>query len=188
MRQLTTGQHASFGRERVGGGCVTRPPYGAGGALLKRNSRIVDAVLRLFDIMVLAAVLPVAHVLREALRGDGDAVVHSPQYYLPLFVVMAFCWFVSSWMFEVYDAYRTRPMSLEVSRIVRAMALCALAIGAGGYFAKQQDVPRLHVGLYVALASVLLVANRIALRKFARMVRRRGHNTRRFAVVGTGAL
>ena len=156
--------------------------------MLKRHSRIVDAALRLFDIMVLAAVLPVAHVLREALKGDGDAIVHSPQYYLPLFVVMAFCWFVTSWMFQVYDAYRTRPMSLEVSRIARAMAVCALVIGAGSYYAKQDEVSRLFVVLYVALTSVLLVSNRLAIRKLAWIVRRRGRNTRRFAVVGTGAL
>jgi exopolysaccharide biosynthesis polyprenyl glycosylphosphotransferase len=156
--------------------------------LLKRHSRIVDAALRLFDVLVLAVALPAAHGLRDVLMGEAYGPLHSARYYLPVLAVTALCWFVSSWMFEVYDAYRIRPMSLEASRIIRAMALCALAVGAGGYYAKQQDVSRLFIGLYMTLASLLLVGNRLALRKLAWMVRRRGRNTRRFAVVGTGAL
>ncbi len=156
--------------------------------MLKRHSRIVDAALRIFDLLVLAVALPAAHDLRDVLVGQGYGALHPAPYYFPLFAVTALCWFVTSWMFQVYDVYRTRPMSVEVSRIARAMAFSALVIGAGGYFAKQADLSRLFIGLHVALSSVLLIANRIALRNFARMVRQRGYNTRRFAVVGTGEL
>jgi len=149
---------------------------------------VVEAALRLFDVLVLALALPVAHNLRDALMRDANGLLHSAHYYVPLLAVTILCWFVTSWMFEVYDAYRTRPLSVEASRIGRAMAVSALVIGAGGYFAKQQDVSRLFVGLYFLGASALLLANRMALRKLARAVRRRGYNTRRFAVVGTGGL
>jgi exopolysaccharide biosynthesis polyprenyl glycosylphosphotransferase len=148
----------------------------------------VDASLRLFDVLVLGAALPAAHNLRDLLMGQASGSIHAARYYPPLLTVTVLCWFVASWMFDVYDAYRTRPISVEVSRIGRAMAVSALVIGAGGYFAKQQDVSRLFIGLYFAVASVLLLANRMALRKLARAVRRRGYNTRRFAVVGTGGL
>ncbi len=155
--------------------------------MLKRHSPIVDAAVRLCDVLVLAIALPAAHSLHDLL-GKGNGALHAARQYLPLLAGMVICWFVASWLFQVYDVYRTRPMSVEMSRIARAMALCALAIGATGYFTRQQDVSRLFVGLYVALGSALLFANRLAVRKFARMVRRRGYNTRRFAVVGTGGL
>ena len=156
--------------------------------VLRRHSRVVDTALRLFDVLVLAALLPAAHRLRDTIMGAGPAALHSPRYYGLLLAVTVLCWFVTSWMFEVYDVYRTRPISVEVSRICRAMAVSALVIGAGGYFANQHDVPRLLVGLYFAVASVFLAGNRVALRTFAWAVRRRGYNTRRFAVVGTGGL
>jgi exopolysaccharide biosynthesis polyprenyl glycosylphosphotransferase len=156
-------------------------------AVLRRYSRIVDAALRLFDVLVLAVALPAARNLRDVLLGDASGSLGSARY-LSLLAVTVLCWFVTSWMFEVYGAYRTRPISVEVSRIGRAMAVSALVIAAGGYFAKQQDVSRLFVGLYFVVASALLLANRLALRRFARSVRRRGYNTRRFAVVGTGDL
>ncbi len=159
-----------------------------GVALLKRHSRIVDATLRVCDVLVLTVALPVAHGLRDVIMGNGGGVLHTPRYYLPLFALTTLSWVVTTWAFQVYDGYRTRPLTLEVSRIGRAMAVSALIIGAGGYYAKQQDISRLFVGLYVVLASFLLFANRLALRKLARMVRRSGYNTRRFAVVGTGGL
>ena len=156
-------------------------------AVLRRHSRIVDAALRIFDVLMLAVALPTARNLRDTITRDPAGSL-SVEDYASLLAVTVLCWFVTSWMFEVYDVYRTRPISVEVSRIGRAMAVAALVIGAGGYFAKQQDVSRLFVGLYFAVACVLLVANRVALRRFARAVRRRGYNTRRFAVVGTGPL
>ncbi len=140
------------------------------------------------DVLALTAAIPMAYALRNAIVGGAGGTLYSPLHYLPIFVLTALSWFATSWMFQVYDAYRTRPLSLEVSRIARAMAVSALVIGAGGYYAKQHDVSRLFVGLHVTLASLLLFTNRLALRKLARGVRRRGYNTRRFAVVGRGAL
>lgn len=159
-----------------------------GTPLLKRHSRIVDAALRVCDVLVLMVAIPMAQALRNGIMGGGGDGLYAPLHYLPLFVLTALSWFATSWMFQVYDAYRTRPLSLEVSRIARAMAVSAIVIGAGGYYAKQHDVSRLFVGLHVVLASLLLFANRLALRKLARGVRRRGYNTRRFAVVGSGGL
>jgi exopolysaccharide biosynthesis polyprenyl glycosylphosphotransferase len=152
--------------------------------VLKRHSRVVDAALRLFDVLVLAASLPAADSLRDAIMGNTGGSLHVA----PLLAFTVLSWFVTSWMFDVYDVYRTRPITVEVGRIGRAMALSALAIGAGGYFAKQHDVSRLFLGLHFAIACGLLFANRVVLRSFARAARRRGYNIRRFAVVGTGEL
>lgn len=170
--------------------CYISPSVGkTGDTVLRRHSRVVDAALRLFDVLVLAAAVPAAHYLRDLIARDGTGALHFPRYFVPLLAVTIISWFVTAWMFEVYDVYRTRPLSVEVSRIWRAVAVSALVIGAGGYFfGKQQDVSRLLVGLYFAVASTFLAGNRVALRKLAWAVRRRGYNTRHFAVVGTGGL
>jgi exopolysaccharide biosynthesis polyprenyl glycosylphosphotransferase len=157
--------------------------------VLKQQSSAVDASLRTFDLAMLTIALPTAYHLRDALLGNPrNLQIYRVESFWPLLAVTLLLWLITSWMFRVYDVYRTRPIVTELSRLARAMALVALAIAAGGYFSKHHEVSRLFVGLYFVVAFALLVSNRIALRKIARAARRRGYNLRRFAVVGTGAL
>jgi exopolysaccharide biosynthesis polyprenyl glycosylphosphotransferase len=149
---------------------------------------MVDGALRLLDLWMLAVALPVAHRLRDAILGSPDNRLLSVRHYWPLLAAMLLSWIGASWIFRVYDVYRTRPLTTELSRLARSMALVALAIAAGGYLMKQHDVSRLFVSLIFVVASLFLLANRLAVRKLARSVRRRGYNVRRFAVVGTGGL
>ncbi len=144
----------------------------------------MEAALRLFDLSALIVALPVAYAIRDAIMRTPS--VHSIGYSAPFLSVTLLLWLAAAWMFEVYGVYRTRSLGTELYRIGRALAVVALSASALGYLAKQQEVSRLSFGLYFALASVLLVANRIAVRGIARAARRRGYNTRRFAVVGTG--
>lgn len=149
--------------------------------MLRRYSRAVDVGLKLFDLSVLVVALPPALRLR-------DAMVRTPQTgsYGLLLAVTILAWLTAASFFGVYDVYRTRPLATELARIVRTMAAVALVVSTAGYLAKQNEVSRLSVGLYFTISLALLVANRLAVRKVARAARRRGYNTRRFAVVGTG--
>jgi exopolysaccharide biosynthesis polyprenyl glycosylphosphotransferase len=152
--------------------------------LLRQHSRAVEAALRLIDVSILVVALPMAHEIRDAIMRTPS--VHSIGYYLPFLSMTLLLWLTAAWMFQVYDVYRTRSVGTELSRIGRALAVVALSALAVSYLAKEQEASRLSIGLYFTSAFVLLVANRIAVRRFARAARRRGYNTRRFAVVGTG--
>ncbi len=155
--------------------------------LLKKNARTVDAALRVFDVCVLVAAFPLAYSLRDGVLGAFSALQPMSAYW-PVLAVTMLLWIGATATCHVYEAYRTHSIWFEIRRILAAELLVALGLGALAFFAKQQDLSRLFIGLYVATTLLLLALNRIGLRLFVRWVRRHGYNTRRFAVAGCGAL
>jgi exopolysaccharide biosynthesis polyprenyl glycosylphosphotransferase len=153
--------------------------------MLKQNSRLVDAGLRLLDLLVLTLALPAAYFGRDLLLGAASRPFSTDRH-LPLLATTLLLWMVASWMFDLYDVYRTRPVATELSRLARTVLVVALAIAAGGFLGKQHDFSRLVVVLHFGIAFALLAGNRAALRQLARALRRRGYNARLFAVVGSG--
>ncbi len=156
--------------------------------MLREHSRSVDTGLRLFDLSVLTLALPFAYYLREWLLGDRSPAVMGVQGYWPLLTLTLLFWIGGSWLLKVYDVYRTRPVSTELGRLARAMAVVAVFIFALGFLSKQHQMSRLFIGLYFSLSLAMLVLNRIVVRSAARTLRRRGYNSRMYAVVGSGDL
>ncbi len=159
--------------------------------MLKQRARLVDGGLRLVDIGVLAASFPIAYQLRDAvIVAGGAAARHGGLYpittYWPLLAATILVWQFASWSSGVYAKYRTLHISTELARLARAVLLLSVIVAAGQFVFKQQDLSRLFIGIYYATVFALLVANRVALRVVAHAVRRRGRNTRTFAVVGSG--
>jgi exopolysaccharide biosynthesis polyprenyl glycosylphosphotransferase len=155
--------------------------------MLKEHSRLISAGLKIFDLLVLTAALPAALWLRDLLHGADVAPYTFDRYGLVLLSALLL-WIAAAQMFRVYDVYRTRPVGAELSRLARALGAVALAVSALEFLVKEQTTSRLLVGLYFALALALLLANRLALRLGVRALRRRGHNSRLYAVVGSGVL
>lgn len=152
--------------------------------MLKQNARLVDLGIRLADLILLTLALPLAHL--------GYTLAPIARYVPPPlddlwgpFVVVLLTWIAISGSLQVYGAYRTRSLSWEFLRIGRTLGLVAL-LALAALFSADSHFPRLFVGLYFASAFALIAASRLALRMAARLVRRRGLNVRRYAIVGVG--
>ena len=157
--------------------------------MLKQRARLVDRGLRLVDLAMLAVAFPVAYYLRDEVLGGTAVLRHGGLYpiasYWPLLAASLLVWQFAAWTSNVYQAYRRRSISTEISRLARALAILAVTIAAGNFIWKQQEAySRLFLGLYYLVAFAMMVANRLAVRLSARAARRRGYNTRSFAVVG----
>jgi exopolysaccharide biosynthesis polyprenyl glycosylphosphotransferase len=157
-------------------------------SILKKNARAIDIALRLADLCVLGAAFPLAYFLRDGVLGDKFAGLYANDRYWPVLLLTQLLWIGAAAVCDLYAAYRTRSMWLELNRLTRSALLVALGLGAFQFFSRQHDVSRLLIGLYFAAALALLVLVRFALRLVARSVRSHGYNTRRFAVAGSGAL
>ena len=161
--------------------------------MLKQRARIVAGGVRLIDMAVLGLAFPIAYYLRDSvLIAEGAVARRGGLYpistYWPLLAATILVWQFSSWSSGLYSRYRTLGIATEIFRVARAIALLAVIVAAGQFVWKQQDLSRLFVGLYYSTVFGLLVANRVALRLVARAARRRGRNTRTFAVVGSGEM
>lgn len=155
--------------------------------MLKEHSRIVETGLRIADLAVLTATLPAAYLAREALR-HGVNPYDQPERLVQLLAATLVAWSLASWLFNVYDVYRTRPLSTELWRIARAVVTVGLLAAAGSFLVRRFDIPRLLLVLYFAFSLAGLLASRVVARHLAGRVRRNGKNARYYAVVGSGDL
>ena len=118
---------------------------------LEEHARLVDNGIRLFDLGVLVAVLPVALQLRDLLvHGDGGPF--TVERYAALATTTLLAWLLAAWGFQVYDMHRIRPLGSELGRLLRAGIGTGLGITALGFVAKpQQAVCELRFGREVIL-------------------------------------
>jgi exopolysaccharide biosynthesis polyprenyl glycosylphosphotransferase len=141
---------------------------------------------------MLGGAFPIAYYLRDhvVVSSLGKTVpgLYPISSYWPLLASSLLVWQLASWMTGLYRAYRTLSVGAEVFRLVRAFVISAVIIAAGQFVWKNRELSRLFFALYYSSAFALLVANRVTVRLLARAARRRGFNTRTFAVVGLGEM
>jgi exopolysaccharide biosynthesis polyprenyl glycosylphosphotransferase len=154
--------------------------------MLKRNARVIEASLRSLDVAGLAAAFPAAYAIRARL-GDGFPELLPLDRHWPLLAEALLLWIGVAAVVKVYEAYRRRPLTTEILRLAKALFVVGVGVAALGY-AQKQDASRLLVAIYFALSFLTLSANRVVIRFIARSVRRRGYNTRRYAVAGSSPL
>ncbi len=159
--------------------------------MLKHRARLVARGLRVGDMTMLGVAFPVAYYLRDHVVASlGSAVpgLYPISSYWPLLAASLLVWQLASWAAGLYGVYRTLGIATEVFRLARTFVVLALVIAAGQFVWKNHELSRLFFGLYYSSAFTLLVANRVTVRLLARGARRRGYNTRTFAVVGLGEM
>jgi len=150
--------------------------------MLRQNRRLVETGLRLFDVLVLLAAWPAAHLALSWRHGVPTTFTFEHESLELAVIVLA--WLGSSWLTNVYDVYRTRRITTELWRMVHSLLLTGVGVAATGFI--DGSPKRALVASFFVIALSLLAANRLLLRLAARVARRRGFNTRYFAVVGSG--
>ncbi len=152
--------------------------------MLKRNARVIEASLRAFDVAGLVATFPVAYAIRARLGSHLPELLPFHRHW-PLVAETVVLWIAAASVMAVYGSYRRRPLTSEILRLGKALLAVAVGVAALGY-AQKGDASRLLFGIYYGLALACLTLNRSAIRMLARWARRRGYNTRRYAVAGDG--
>ncbi len=156
--------------------------------MLKERARALSAGLRALDVGLLAAALPIAHALRSDLAIAELPPIPPLGDHLPLLGLGLAVWPAVAGVAGVYAQYRTRARREEVVRLARAVGTLLLVVAAASFLGKDEELSRALVVIWHGLALALLAGSRVTLRTIARAARRRGYNTRSFAVVGTGPL
>ena len=152
--------------------------------MLKQHARTVDVGIRLLDLILLTISLPLAHAAYLAVRPDQPSTL-GDLWLVQVLVLLT--WVALTWAFQVYGTYRTRSIAAEFGRIAKTLATIALVMAAGAFFLKE-PASRLLTALYFGNALAFVAGSRLVMRLLARSARRRGYNTRRYAIVGTGAV
>jgi exopolysaccharide biosynthesis polyprenyl glycosylphosphotransferase len=155
--------------------------------MLREHSKSLAVLIRLFDLLALAAAWPLAHA---ALRALGGAPPGPPYPEPPLLggLAVLFTWSGASSIFGLYGSQRRGSLLLELEALGKAVGatvlvgLASAAAWPGGAAAS----PRLGLALFAA-SFLILAGSRLTVRQAAHAIRRRGYNSRYFTVVGSGA-
>ena len=151
------------------------------------RSRLLEASVRLLDLLCIGAAVPLTIRACHAVGGQG-CVASGPGDGALLLMALGL-WTPAAWFFRVYESFRTRSVWTELGRIARALAAVALLFVAVLFFLRVNgSLSRSLLAWSVAAAFALLGGSRVVIRVGARAVRRRGHDRRMLAIVGSGGL
>jgi Undecaprenyl-phosphate glucose phosphotransferase len=184
--------------------------------VLKQRHQLFVVLLSIVDASVVALASIIAWLLRKAIMGspiphpfqeDGASIWIRQSLLVPsLLVSMG-----ALWVFGLYRPRRDRALWEEQKQIVKAIlggilalvvmiwlvagqeisrdsgSLVRLGLGFGGA-SMTVEAGRLQLGLFTAIATVGLCAERLTFRLLLRELRRRGWNLRHVCVIGTGRL
>jgi exopolysaccharide biosynthesis polyprenyl glycosylphosphotransferase len=156
--------------------------------MLKQRARLVARGLRILDLLTVALAMPIAYYVRDGVLAGRVSLSNLYPFttYLPVVAAGLLLWGAAAWITQPYQAYRTQGVSAEAARLLRTTAIVGLGIAASQFVLRTHELSRLLFALYLGTIFALVVANRVVIRLLARAVRRRGYNTRTFAVVGVG--
>ena len=110
--------------------------------------------------------------------------LHPLSRYLGLLPLVLVIWTLLLVTREAYTSRRTVALASEVWQVVQVVAAGTLILAATGWLLRLDFVSRPFLALFATLDLVLLLAEKMALRLGARLVRRRGYNYRTLLIVG----
>ncbi len=152
--------------------------------MLRERSLLLQRLLFGADLVLIAVAWVIAWIIRFQ--------VLTPPEWVPLSAYLQFLPFVLviwSAVFLVSGLYQTRRaqrLPLVIYAVARAVGLGLVASLGALFFYREFSFSRLHMLLFGATTSALLVALRLAIYVGLRRSRQRGLNVRRVLIVGAG--
>ena len=162
--------------------------------MLNKNRQIKVGVNMLLDAVLLFAAFGLANYLRfNFVRffepgGAGPAleVAQDPRNWLAGGVLVV-CLVVGYWMCGVYDASRLHGFSRRCAAIAAVNGAGVLVFITGLYMLHQDNYSRVVLGLFYAIGTGAMLAERLLRRWYDRAQRRKGLGLRHILLVGGGA-
>ena len=162
--------------------------------MLNKNRQIKVGVNMLLDAVLLFAAFGLANYLRfNYVRffepgGAGPAleVARDPFNWLAGGVLVV-CLVLGYWMCGVYDASRLHRFSRRCATIAAANGVGVLVFITGLYMFHQDNYSRVVLGLFYAIGTGAMLAERLLRRWYDRAQRRKGLGLRHILLVGGGA-
>lgn len=165
--------------------------------MLKQRARIIAFSVLAADLALVAGAFFVAYLLRRDLfpwlaPASFGHEFYSLATYLPLLPLALAIWAPLLWFSGRYRSHRTVPLTAEIAALLRLTAYAAATFTLAVYAFRLDErllgadkISRLFLLLFPALAALLLISEKIALRLTSRWVRSRGYNFRTVLIVGT---
>jgi exopolysaccharide biosynthesis polyprenyl glycosylphosphotransferase len=142
----------------------------------------------MFDTFVMALSLYVAFLGRNALAPISMLLALKIRVHTILVVAGLLCvWHILFSLIGLYQSRRLSPQTEEVRDILRAAGFATLFLIAAGILLHLPSVTLALVIRFLLISAPILVASRLVLRWWLKLVRARGHNLRQLLIAGTNS-
>lgn len=115
----------------------------------------------------------------------------SPVFSFKIFFILislVLVWPTSAAFSDTYDEFRSRNFTFEIGAVVKNVFIQSIAAVVILFFAKHKRLDEAFIVIYPTLLFILLIANKMIVRKVLQLQRKKGMFLRNLLIVGTGEL
>jgi exopolysaccharide biosynthesis polyprenyl glycosylphosphotransferase len=159
--------------------------------MLKQQAKLVARVVYLVDMSLTTVAFFAAFFVRDFILPKLEPR-HFPTglypitEYLKIYPIVLIIWSLLFFSNHSYHSHRTMPLRREAGSMLRIVAIGTLLLATVAYLVPLRQLSRSWFILFAILSALLVIAEKILLRTFARYVRAKGLNYRTVLIVGTG--
>ncbi|MBI4398930.1 MAG: sugar transferase [Candidatus Omnitrophica bacterium] len=158
--------------------------------MFKNAPAFFKRVLLVSDLILVTLAFYVGYQVRDSIGlfygGDLVGMLYPFEKYLKLLPLVLSVWAAGLWFSGSYDSFRGRGFFDLTFGVCKAGVIATLLFGGAAYLLRLEFVSRIFISVVFFSAGALLVAERLVLFILMSYFRRRGYNTRRVLIVGTG--
>ena len=159
--------------------------------MLKQQARLIARIVYGVDLALTSVAFLVAFFIRDLILPTVDPQ-HFPTGlfpladYLKIYPLVLVIWSVLLFTYHSYHSHRTIPLTREALTTIRVNAVGIAILATLAYLIPLRQLSRAWLIIFVALSTLLILAEKILVRVIARWVRSKGLNYRTVLIVGTG--
>ncbi len=151
--------------------------------MIKNNQRVLNIFHVGLDAIVIVLSYSAAYVLQFYIMGRSVQPYTPQRYFQALFLIVPL-YLVLNWIFHLYAPKRVMGRRLEAANVVKANILGVFIIIAVLYFNHRTHFSRYLLYYYTIINTVMIIAERQALRFVLYRFRRSGLNQKHILIVG----
>jgi exopolysaccharide biosynthesis polyprenyl glycosylphosphotransferase len=157
--------------------------------LAKNNSRrIIVPLLVSKDVMVVSAAWIGAYFLRHHAAGRVffRKDINPIDNYLLLLPIIICALLFTNYSFGLYRRHREVSRLQEIQQYIKAFLMAALIVTSISFMAKELDIGRSVVALFVVLIFGLMFIGQVSVRRIESRLRRNGNGNLKAVIIGAG--
>ncbi|WP_283625060.1 undecaprenyl-phosphate glucose phosphotransferase [Clostridium butyricum] len=153
--------------------------------MIRENQHLLNKVNALTDIVILFISVTISYFIRFSVFNVKADYIELNKY-LQFMIVIIPINAIIYYFFNLYDSFRTKSFSREISSIIKANTIVIAIILSTLFTVKLVDLSRLVLVIFYFINTLLIIIKRGFLRKILSKLRKKGLNLKHVLIVGAG--
>ena len=153
--------------------------------MIRENQSLLNRINALSDIFILFISITISYFIRFFVLNPGTDYIELDKY-LQFMIVVVPINAIIYYFFDLYDSFRTKSFSKEISSIIKANTIVISLILSILFTVKLVNLSRLVWVIFYFVTMLLVLLKRYILRKILWKIRKNGLNLKHIIIIGSG--